>query len=312
METGDSPVLSWLLEGDVSVRYQTHRDLLGSPDEIVLGLRDRIAREGWGRRFLDARDPETGLWGNGLYSPKWISTHYTLLDLKNLGVDPACREYADSAAMLLDRWWPSRGLARENRHSDVCVSAMLLGICCYGALQAPKLREIADYLLERQFSDGGWNCDWENGAVRSSLHTTLSVLEAFRDYEVCGYTYRLDEIRGTVPPAQEFILRKRLFLSARTGEVIDKKMLMLSYPCRWKYDVLRCLSYFASVHRNYDPRMEEALALLLRKRRKNGRWSVQQKYTGRVHFDMEKTGGDSRWNTLRALRALRVYLPEYH
>jgi hypothetical protein len=31
---------------------------------------------------------------------------------------------------------------------------------------------------------------------------------------------------------------------------------------------------------------------------------VQAKHSGQVHFDMEKTGTPSRWNTLRALRVL--------
>ncbi|MCE5343888.1 MAG: hypothetical protein LLF96_09970 [Eubacteriales bacterium] len=112
-----------------------------------------------------------------------------------------------------------------------------------------------------------------------------------------------------IPKAWEFILQKRLFRSVRTGEIIDRKMLMLSYPGRWKYDILRCMEYFASVHKSYDERMDEALVLIMQKKRKNDRWPVQQKYSGIVHFDMEKTGADSRWNTLRVLRVLKYYRP---
>jgi hypothetical protein len=45
--------------------------------------------------------------------------------------------------------------------------------------------------------------------------------------------------------------------------------------------------------------------LLCAKRRDDGAWPVQQKYSGKVFFEMEKIGGPSRWNTLRALRVLR-------
>ena len=57
----------------------------------------------------------------------------------------------------------------------------------------------------------------------------------------------------------------------------------------------------------YDPRMEEALAIVAGKRRKDGTWPVQAKHAGQTHFDMERTGGPSRWNTLRAARVMAAY-----
>ena len=77
-------LLQWLLDGDVAIQYQVIRDLLGEerPD-----LRERIATEGWGARFLAAQQ-ENGHWGRDFYQPKWISTHYTLLDLRYLELAP--------------------------------------------------------------------------------------------------------------------------------------------------------------------------------------------------------------------------------
>ncbi len=76
-------------------------------------------------------------------------------------------------------------------------------------------------------------------------------------------------------------------------------------PYRWHYDVLRGLEYFALAGMPRDNRIQDAINLLHKKRRKDGRWPVQQKYPGKVFFDMEQTGRPSRWNTLRALRVLR-------
>ena len=89
--------------------------------------------------------------------------------------------------------------------------------------------------------------------------------------------------------------------------MIDKKWLMLSYPSRWKYDILRALDYFQSAGYEYDPRMQDALDVLVHKRRKDHTWPVQAKHPGQTHFEMEVTGGPSRWNTLRALRVLKQY-----
>jgi hypothetical protein len=88
---------------------------------------------------------------------------------------------------------------------------------------------------------------------------------------------------------------------------IDDRSLMLSYPCRWKYDILRALDWFARNSRPHDPRMTAALEVVARKRRHDGTWPVQDKHPGTVHFDMEASGGPSRWNTLRAARVIAAY-----
>ena len=76
----EKEIISWLLEGDVSIQYQTYRDLL---DIDKPRLRNKIESEGWGLELLSRRNKK-GYWGQDFYQPKWISTHYTLLDLKNL------------------------------------------------------------------------------------------------------------------------------------------------------------------------------------------------------------------------------------
>jgi hypothetical protein len=55
----------------------------------------------------------------------------------------------------------------------------------------------------------------------------------------------------------------------------------------------------------HDERLEDPIGMLLRQRRPNGRWPLQKRIPGTLLVEMEKPGGDSRWNTLRALRVLR-------
>jgi hypothetical protein len=55
-----------------------------------------------------------------------------------------------------------------------------------------------------------------------------------------------------------------------------------------------------------DERIAEAVDLVAKKRDENGRWPLENPHPGPVHFEMEGRAGEpSRWNTLRALRALR-------
>jgi hypothetical protein len=101
------------------------------------------------------------------------------------------------------------------------------------------------------------------------------------------------------------MLQHKLFRSDKTGQVIHEKFTHPVFPHRWHYDILRGLVYFGRVNAPRDPRLQEALALLLERRRLDGRWPVGTRYSGKVFFNMEPGDEPSRWNTLRALRVLR-------
>ncbi len=301
----DKKIIDWLLDGDVSIQYQVHRDLLGRDNDR---LRRRIPREGWGARFLAARGAD-GHWGRGFYQPKWICSNYTLLDLKNLGILPTNRVIQDTICMhIRSSRAPDGGIypIGASRKSDLCIDGMFLNYACYFGLPEDDLKSIVDLLLAQQMRDGGFNCEYHvPGVVHGSMHTTISVLEGIREYVGNSFGYRLKELQQAECNAREFLLRHSLFRSERTGDVIDPRWLMLSYPSRWKYDILRALDYFRLARAPYDPRMQEAVAILLKKRGKDGRWPLQARHPGQTHFEMEKVGQPSRWNTLRALRVLK-------
>ena len=299
--------LQWLLAGDVAIQYQVNRDLLGQENPT---LQQRIATEGWGAHFLQARKTN-GHWGRGFYQPKWISSHYTLLDLKHLGLPPDHPAPAETIALILQHNKAEDGginPAKTVNNSDVCVNGMFLNYACYFGADEEELQSIIDFILTQHMADGGFNCQFnQGGAVHSSLHSTISLLEGIHEYAANGYTYRLEELQETAAQSREFILQHHLYRSDHSGEIINKRFLMLSYPSRWFYDILRALVYFQAADTPYDPRMEDALAVLRKKQRKDGTWPVQAKHVGQVHLDMEKTGGPSRWNTLRALRVLQHF-----
>lgn len=300
-------IINWLLKGDVSIRYQVHRDLLAAE---VSGLRERIAMEGWGARFLQARH-DNGHWGRGFYQPKWISTHYSILDLKNLGLFPDHPKLIESISVILrDQKGADGGInpSKTIEQSDVCINGMFLNYACYFKVEQAALFSIIDFVIEQHMPDGGFNCQANRkGAVHSSLHSTISILEGILEYAANGYTYRRAELEHIAAEAHEFLLQHYLFRSDRTGEIIDKRMLMLSYPSRWYYDILRALDYFQVAKVKYDPRMQPALDVLEKKQRKDHKWPLQAKHPGQTHFDMEKAGRPSRWNTLRALRVLKHF-----
>jgi hypothetical protein len=145
------------------------------------------------------------------------------------------------------------------------------------------------------------------GARHSSLHTTLSVLEGILEYRRNGYRYRLEDLLAAARDSTEFILQHRLYKSDRTGEIIKPAFTRMPWPSRWYFDILRAMDYFRDAAEPYDVRMQDALDLILKKRNPERTWNLQSRYPGAIHFEMEKAGKPSRWNTLRVLRVLRHF-----
>jgi len=301
--------IAWLLDGDPAIRWQTMRDLLAAPAAEWQAEQQRTLSEGWGARLL-ALQAADGRWGGGIYSPKWTSTTYTLLTLRGIGIPRHCPAAQRGAALVINEIIGARlddAFRKRLVECDRCVVGMVLSLAVYFEIDDQRLEAIAENLLAELMPDGAWNCrrNRRPRPTHSSFHTTFNVLEGLRDYIELRNPPLRQEILAAEQRALELLLQHKLFRSDKTGQVIDEKFTHLAYPPRWHYDVLRGLVYFARVNAPHDPRLQDAIDLLNNRRRKDGCWPVQQKYSGKVFFDMEKTGGPSRWNTLRALRVLR-------
>jgi len=105
--------IPWLLDGDPAIRWQVLRDIVGAAGGTVERERRKVARAGWGARLLAKQDPG-GAWArglssdDGLYSPKWISTTYTMLLLRDFGLAATNRQARRACPLLLER-----GLQRD-------------------------------------------------------------------------------------------------------------------------------------------------------------------------------------------------------
>ena len=239
-----------------------------------------------------------------MYTPKWISTTYTLLELRDLGLIAGHPQALRACRLLLDRGvCKDGGIGFGWGRSETCVSGMVLSMCARFRLKDSRLDGLAGRLLEEQLGDGGWNCRAYRGSRHGSFHTTISVLEGLRDYEKLGGSLAR-EACAAQGRGREFFLNHRLYRSHRTGEVANPVFTRFVFPPRWHFDVLRGLDYFRECGADRDERLADAIGVVIRRRRPDGRWSVASHYRARVHFEMERAGEPSRWNTLRALRVL--------
>jgi hypothetical protein len=307
----DASVTDWLLEGDQAIRWQVMRDLLDAPADDVAAERAKVEREGWGARLLATADPD-GLWAGGACFPAsyrggepgqpWTATMHTLQTLQLLGLDPNSESARRAIALVAENGrWEHEGQRYFDGEVEPCINGRTIET---GAYFGVDVAPVVERILHERLDDGGWNCEAENGSVRTSFDTTINVLEGLIEFEHA--TGGSDETRAARQSGEEYLLERRLFRRKSTGEVVDPRYRDVVFPYYWKYDILRALDYFRRAEAPHDPRVEEAVDIIRSKRQSDGRWLLDGIHPGRVHFDIEPdVGGPSRWNTLRALRVLR-------
>jgi hypothetical protein len=307
-------VLDWLLDSDPALRWQVLSDLAEAPTGIVEAERARVATAagGWCARIL-ALQGDDGQWEGGALFPAvrdrsagqpWTATAYSLVLLQDCGVDPHDDAVRRAVARVKAHCrWEHAGQAFFSGEVEPCINGMTVSL---GAYFDQDVGAVVDRLVREQLEDGGWNCEAENGSVRSSFHTTIRVLEGLLAYErATGGSRAVSAARRR---GEEYLLERKLFRRKSTGGVIDPAFLQFSFPTRWHYDVLRALEHFRAAGDRPDPRTDEAMALVRSKQQRDGTWLLENTHQGAVHFHLEDGDGrPSRWNTLRALRVLRWY-----
>ena len=308
-------VIEWLLDSDPSIRWQVMRDLLDAPATEVGAERARVAKEGIGAQLLALQETD-GRWGSATWNRGWNSTMHVLMLLRDLGLDPDCNEAHRALGRVCECvTWKGYGAIECDNNSffagetEPCINGQVAAV---GAYFGQDVRGIVERLLTEQLADGGWNCEAPKGSTRSSLNTTICVLEALLEYERqfgSNPETMAARLRG-----QEYLLERKLFRRRSTGEVIDHDRkggavwTRFAFPTWWHYDVLRALEYLRNAGVAPDERLAEAIELVKSKRDDNGRWPLETQYPGLmpIHLDQDE-GQPSRWNTLRALRVLKWY-----
>lgn len=309
-------ILDWMLDSDPAIRWQVLRDLAGAPDEVVAAERTRVANEGWGARLL-ALQGEDGQWAGGACFPAqsfnwreenqgqpWTATLPTLHLLHDFGIDPSASNVRHAVALVRDHCrWEHAGQPFFSGEVEPCINGRTVTL---GTYFDQDMNGVVARFIGEQLEDGGWNCDAENGSIRSSFHTTINVLEGLLAHErATGGSADLTAARRR---GEEYLLERRLFRRKSTGKVVNPAWLQFSFPTRWHYDVLRALDYFRSVGDVPDQRLDEAIELLRSKQQPDGTWLLENTHRGQVHFALEEGDGrPSRWNTLRAMRVLSWY-----
>ncbi|GAA4725976.1 hypothetical protein GCM10023216_15510 [Isoptericola chiayiensis] len=315
-----TPVERWLLDSDPALRWQVERDLLGVDDAVWRATRERVATEGMGARLL-ARQDDDGRWAGGAFFPggqawfaqqgagapqPWTATTWALTSLREWGLDAEVLRSNGTPELLARHCrWEYDDLPYWDGEVDCCINAFTLA---NGTWLGVDVAGIRDRLVTGRMPDGGWNCEWVEGATVSSFVSTLNVLKGLLAHEqLVGGDARVRAARRT---GEEYLLERRLTRRLSTGEQLAPWVHRFEYPFRGHYSVLNAADYFRRAARHDgvapDERLSEAVEVVRAARRDDGTWVRDHRHPGRVWFEEDVAVGEpSPWLTLTAELLLR-------
>ena len=302
-----SPI-EWLLASkEPGVVFQTKRDLLGERDPPEA---EHVLDGPWVRTLLAGQTPDGGF-GVNVYA-KWAGAHWRLVSLVELGV-PAGEPRCIAAVETVLAWLTGKGHRARIETIDGltrrCGSqeGNALAVCCrLGLADDPRVRLLAESLVEWQWPDGGWNCDRKATGYRSSFNESLSPMWGLHEYWAATGE---SAAREAAARTAELFLDHRLFRTLSTGEPIRESFVTLHYPPFWHYDVLQALVVLARMGLAGDQRAADALELLEERRLPDGRWRTGGRWwkpPGSKGGNVEVVDWDSGPSEMVTLNALRV------
>ncbi|MBE7702129.1 squalene cyclase [Oerskovia sp. Sa1BUA8] len=316
----DDALVSWLLDSDPALRWRVERDLVRAPDDVWQETRSRVATEGFGAQLLALQDPD-GQWAGGAFFPAgfdmedtgtddhpgqpWTATTWSLNALREWGLDPAVlRERRTAELLAQNSRWEYDDLPFWGGEVDCCINAWTLA---NGAWLGVDVAPLLDAMLAVRMADGGWNCEWVEGSVRSSFHSTLNTLKGLLAHEAA--TGGTDAARDARRSGKEYLLRRGLFRRESTGEPVAHWVGYFTYPYRAYYSVLNAATYLREASLSDgtppDPRAADAIEMIRAARQPDGTWLQSPRHPGAVWFEVDAAAGEpSKWLTLDATLVL--------
>ncbi len=199
----------------------------------------------------------------------------------------------------------SRLLVHEHEYS--CLTGnMVTALNRIGYGNDPRVERALHWLVKIQNRDGGWLCPYWRAHIKDKhgcFFGTICPLEAFSTVDD---TRLKREMKETIEKGAEFLLRHRLFKADHHGyKTINEHWLTFNFPMFTSYNILRGLDVLTKLGYTNDERLNDAVELLRRKRRKDRKWILESSPSGRMQANIETKDQPSKWITLIALRTLK-------
>lgn len=296
----DPAPIPWLLAARTpSIRALTLRRLLSRPeaDADVQAARREMAASGPIPAIL-ARQTARGDWANerSYYTPKYTSTHWSLILLAEFAADPADERLRRGVEFMLS---DTAADAARPGHGWVCFWGNLLRYALYtGFGDDPRVTRLTDRVA-RDATEAGWRCRY-NG----DLPCAWGAARALWGLAALPAEDRSPEVAAAIASGLALLLDGDRLVRADypTPGKAHEIWRHLNFPLFYQADILFVLRVAAELGALDHPGARPALAWLAARRRANGTWSGTHPFrTPRGLWDREET---DRWATLHAAMVL--------
>jgi hypothetical protein len=311
--------IPWLLEADnPSVRYFALRDLLGKPenDRAVRAAKHALMQSAPIQKILAAQD-RAGYWakpGHG-YSPKYTATVWQILFLAELGADGAHAQIQRGCDYLLEHAQSANG--GFSAYADVrpggaihCLNGNLVwALIALGYGDDARVHRAIDWLAGAITGDDfdafggltpgpGFKC-----GINAKQPCAWGAVKALRALNALPKKLRTARVNKATHIAIDFLLSRDLAQADYPARRVSAKWFQFGFPLSYTSDVLETLLALTDAGCGNDPRLKNAIDLVLSKQDDAGRWTLKHSLNGRMWTRIEQ-GKPSKWITLRALRVL--------
>ncbi|HKW04095.1 MAG TPA: hypothetical protein VJN71_02230 [Nitrososphaerales archaeon] len=265
-------VIDWLLEeNQPSMRYLALTELLDRPknDTQVKSSKRNIPKLGWAKDILEKQN-KGGYWidESDLYFPKYISTNWMLLVLSDLGLTRENPSIERACQLWIKRFGMKDGGFNDeprDKVSHLCLTGNTArALVKFGYANDPRVIRAFEWLAKNQRKSGGWDCFLGKGNLDS-----WEPLSAFAVYPRQKWTRSM---KLAVERGAEFYLERELHKEGRRYAPWYR----FHYPVHYYYDLLVGLDFMTALGYSSDKRLGYAISLLKKKRRRDGRWNLDE------------------------------------
>jgi hypothetical protein len=300
--------IPWLMDSQIpSIRYLTLRKLMDrrESDADVQAERTAIMSDGPVPAIL-ARQTESGAWAgeNSYYTPKYTSTHWSMMLLAELAADPHDPRLQRGADFML-----------EVRHRDVLewVRRTTHGLGCFwgnvlryvvhsGMADDPRTRPVIAYLV-RDLQTENCHC-----SINGNLPCAWGAGRALWGLAALPPEQRTPEVEAAIETGLKFLLDSSYELvkaNYPASNAISSRWFSLNFPLFYQVDILFVLRVAAELDALDRPGVQAALDWLAGKRQANGRWHGKSPFRTRTYAALGNAEETSRWTSLHAAMILK-------
>lgn len=306
----DPGFTQWLLDAQTpSIQYLTLQRLLDRPewDSELLTAWNAMKTSGPIPAIL-AGQTRIGSWASerSYYTPKYTSTHWSMLLLSELatdGSDPRMRRGA--LYMLGETWAELQDRLESGAHGLTCFWANLLRYVLHCNLDDdPRLRCVLEALVH-DATNADWCCKYNDEqpcawGVARSLWGFAALPDHLRSFE---------SVEAAIQSGLTFLLEEHNLEKANYPTLKDGKVhplwFKLNFPLFYQADIPFVLRTLAELGKLDHPGAAAALNWLRERRKKNGRWRGASPFRGRTWVVLGDRQETDRWASLHAAWVLQ-------